>query len=141
MLVNAIVVMATPEHFAWLEGVAIAMGVGFTRTVAVIGVPMQVLAVGVIVNVTVTGAAVELVKDPLISPLPLAAIPVTPGLFLVQLKVVAGTLPVNATVVIILPEQIVWAGGVAIASGMGLTVIVVAVELSEGQTPLATTAL
>ena len=62
------------------------MGVGFTNTVAVIGVPEQLLAVGVIVNVTVTGAFVVLVKVPEIFPLPLPAMPVTPAvLSLVQL--------------------------------------------------------
>ena len=76
MLVNAMVVIATPEHFVWLDGVAVTFGVGFTNTVAVIRVPAQPLAVGVIVNVTVTGAAVVLVSVPVISPLPLAAIPV-----------------------------------------------------------------
>jgi hypothetical protein len=124
VLVNAIVVMATPEHFAWLEGVATAMGVGFTTIVAVIGVPMQVLAVGVIVNVTVSGAAVELVKEPLISPLPLVAIPVTDALSLVQAKVVPGTLPVKTILVMALAEHIDWLEGVAIASGVGLTVMV-----------------
>ena len=54
-----------------------ALGVGFTRTVAVIDDPPQVLADGVIVKVTVTGAAVVLMNVPLISPLPFAAIPVT----------------------------------------------------------------
>ena len=53
------------------------MGEGFTKTVAVIGVPPQVLAVGVIVKVTVIGAVVVFVSVPLMSPLPLAAIPVT----------------------------------------------------------------
>ena len=48
-----------------------------TVTVAVIAAPGQVLAVGIIVNVTVTGAVVVLVNDPLILPAPLAAIPVT----------------------------------------------------------------
>ncbi len=56
---------------------AIALGVGLTKTVAVIGVPVQLLAVGVIVNVTVIGAVVVLVSVPLMFPLPLAAIPVT----------------------------------------------------------------
>ena len=45
-------------------------------TVAVVGVPWQLLAVGVIVNVTVRGALVVLVSEPLIVPVPLAAIPV-----------------------------------------------------------------
>ena len=48
-------------------------------------VPGQVLAVGVIVNVTVTGAKVVLVNEPKMFPVPLAAIPVTvPVLFLVH---------------------------------------------------------
>ena len=50
---NTIVVIATPEHAVCEEGVATAFGVGFNTTVAVIGVPAQLLAVGVIVKVTV----------------------------------------------------------------------------------------
>ena len=42
-----------------------------------IDVPGQPFAVGVIVNVTVTGAAVVLVNEPLMLPVPFAAIPVT----------------------------------------------------------------
>jgi hypothetical protein len=106
--VNAIVVMGKPEQIVCDEGVATAFGVGFTKTVAVMGVPGQLLAVGVIVNVTVIGALVVFVNAPLISPEPLAAIPVTvPVLFLTQLKIVPLTLPVNAIVVIVAPEQIV----------------------------------
>jgi hypothetical protein len=57
-----------------------------TVTVAVIGGPGHPLAVGVIVKVTVTGAVVVLVNEPLILPVLLAAIPVTATvLFLVQL--------------------------------------------------------
>lgn len=67
------------------EGVATTFGVGLTNTVAVTGVPGQLFAVGVIVNVTVIGAFVVLVNAPLILPEPLAAIPVTvPVLFLVH---------------------------------------------------------
>jgi hypothetical protein len=77
-------------------------------TVAVIGVPGQLLAVGVIVKVTVTGALVVLVNAPLMLPAPEAAIPVTVAVLLrVQLKVVAGTLPVRTIVVIVAPEQMV----------------------------------
>jgi hypothetical protein len=80
------VVIAVPEQIVWLELVAVAVGVGFTNTVAVIGVPAQPFAVGVIVNVTVTGELVVFVKVPEIFPLPLAPIPVTlPVLSLVQL--------------------------------------------------------
>jgi hypothetical protein len=85
-LVNTIVLIAVPEQMVCDAGVATALGVGFTNTVAVIGVPGQPLAVGVMVNVTVMGANVVFVNAPLILPDPLAAIPVTvPVLFLVQL--------------------------------------------------------
>ena len=70
------------------DGVADATGPAkftFTSTVAVIGAPVQPLAVGVIVNVTVTGDAVVFVNSPVILPDPLVAIPVTGTvLFLVQ---------------------------------------------------------
>ena len=83
---STIVVIAPVEQIVCEAGVATAFGVGLTSTVAVIGVPGQLLAVGVIVNVTVIGALVVLVKLPLMFPLPLAAIPVTEAvLFLVQL--------------------------------------------------------
>jgi hypothetical protein len=120
--VNTIVVMVLPLHIVWVDGVAMALGVGLTNTVAVIGVPGQPFAVGVIVNVTVTGVNVVLVNVPVILPEPLAVIPVTVAvLFLVQLKVVPATLPVNTIGVIAKPEQIVWLDGVAVASGVGLT--------------------
>jgi hypothetical protein len=128
-----IVVIAEPEQVVCAGGVATAFGTGFTVTVAVIGVPVQVLPAlvydGVIVKVTVTGALVVFVKEPLISPLPLAAILVTvplaaSPLSLVQLYTVPGTLPVNAMVVIAVPEQEVCDAGVATAFGTGFTVIV-----------------
>jgi hypothetical protein len=73
------VVIELPEHMVWLEGVRVVMGDGFTKIVAVVGVPPQVLAVGVIVKVTVIGAVVVFVSVPMILfPLPLAVIPVTP---------------------------------------------------------------
>ena len=82
----AIVVMALPEQVVWFEFVAVAVGVGLTNTVAVIGAPGQPLAVGVMVNVAVIGALVVLVRVPEIFPTPLPAIPVTPTvLSLVQL--------------------------------------------------------
>ena len=63
-----------------------AVGAGFTTTVAVMGLPTQPPAVGVIVNVTVSGAAVLFVSAPVMLPDPLAAIPVTEAvLVLVQL--------------------------------------------------------
>ena len=60
-------------------------GVGLTVTFAVIAVPVQPLAMGVMVNVTVTGAFVVLFKVPLIFPVPVAVIPVTAVLSLIQL--------------------------------------------------------
>src|SRR4051812_3008178 len=58
-LLNAIVVIVAPEQIACVSGVADAAGpeFTFTSTVAVIGAPVQPLAVGVIVNVTVIGDA------------------------------------------------------------------------------------
>jgi len=97
-----------PEHIVCDDGVAVAVGVGFTSTDAVIEGPGQPLAVGVIVKITVWGVIVVLVNVPLILPLPAFEIPVTlTVLFLVQLKVVAGTDPVNTIVVIGLPEHAV----------------------------------
>ena len=74
------------------------------------------------VKVTVIGKLVGLVNDPLILPVPLAAIPVTMPLSLVQLYTVPGTVPLNTIVVIVAPEQIVCDAGVAVAVGVGLTV-------------------
>ena len=95
-------------------------------TVAVTGVPVQPLAVGVIVKVTVTGESVVLVSEPEMLPLPDAAIPVTVAvLSRVQLYVVPLTGPVTAMVVIDPPEQTVCDDGVAeLTDGVGLTVIV-----------------
>ena len=50
---------------------------GLITTVAVVGLLEQQLFVAVKVNVTVIGAFVVLVKDPVTFPEPLAAIPVT----------------------------------------------------------------
>ena len=77
LLLKAIEVIVAPEQIVCDNGVADAAGPAFTNTVAVIGAPVQPLAVGVIVNVTVTGDAVVFVNTPVISPDPLAAIPVT----------------------------------------------------------------
>jgi hypothetical protein len=102
------VVMFVVEHMVCEAGVASAFGVGFTSTVAVTGVPGHPFAVGVIVNVTVIGALVVFVKAPLISPAPLAAIPVTETtLSLVQLNVVPEVLPERTMVVMVAAEQMV----------------------------------
>lgn len=83
-LLKVIPEISAPEHIDWLGVLAVTVGIGFTTTVAVIGVPLQV-PTGVIVNVTVIGASVVFVKEPEISPEPLAVIPVTDAvLFLVH---------------------------------------------------------
>ena len=132
MPLSTIVWIAVPEHDVCEEGVATALGVGFTNTVAVIGVPVQVTPAlvydGVIVNVTVSGILVVLVSVPEMSPEPDAAIPVTlPTLSLVQLNTVPATLPVSTIVVIGTPEQTVCDEGVAVAVGVGLTITVAVV--------------
>ena len=68
---NTMGVMLVPEQIVWLFGVDAASGVGLTRVVAVMGVPIQPLALGVMVKVTSTGAIVVFVNVPLISPTPL----------------------------------------------------------------------
>jgi len=114
--------------------VATAFGIGLTTTVAVIAVPVHVTPAlvycGVIVKVTVTGALVVLVSEPLILPVPLAAIPVTVALLsLVQLYTVPATLPLFTIVVIAEPLQIVCEDGVATAFGVGFTVMVKLVDV------------
>jgi len=102
----------------WLAG-WFTSGVGLTVTVAVNGAP-QPPDTGVMVKVTVIGIFVGLVSEPLILPVPLAAIPVTIGLLRVQLNTVPGTVLVNTIVVIGLPEQIVCEDGVAASVQAGL---------------------
>ena len=78
--------IAVPVHMACEAGEATIFGCGFTTTAAVIGVPGHTLAIGVMIKVTVTGALVVLVNDPLILPVPLAPMPVTVAVsLLVQL--------------------------------------------------------
>ena len=103
--VKVIAVVAAPLHNTWL-GTAFTVGVGLTSTVAVNGAP-QPPTTGVMVKVTVMGIFVGLVSDPLILPVPLAAIPVTIGLSRVQLNTVPGTVLVKTIGIIALPEQIV----------------------------------
>jgi len=78
-----------------------------TVTVAVIGAPTHPLADGVIVKVTVIGALVVLVKDPIMElPLPLAVIPVTVAVLLrVQVNVVPLAALDKVIGIIALPEQ------------------------------------
>ena len=94
--------------------------------VAVIGVPVQPFADGVIVKVTVTGAEELFVNSPWIFPEPLLAISLqVKVLSLVQVKVVPLKDPVNTIVVISDPDQVVCELGVATAFGAVLTVTMV----------------
>jgi hypothetical protein len=75
-------VLLAPEHMVWVNGVFVTAGVGLTVTVYVLVVPVQLLAVGVIVIVPLIGAVVPLVavKDDTL-PDPLAAKPIAVLLF------------------------------------------------------------
>ena len=128
--------VADPLHSTWF-GCWFAVGVGFTSTVAVMLGPGQPLAVGVMVKVTVCGTAVLLVRVPVIGLLvPPAAIPVTlTKLSLVHAYVVPATVLVNTIGVIADAEQIVCDAGVAVAYGVGFTVIVKLVAVPVHVTP------
>ena len=77
--------VGAPLQTTWLAG-WLTSGVGLTVTVAVIAAPVQLPDTGVMVKVTVIGILVKLVSVPLISPEPLAAMPITVAtLSLVQL--------------------------------------------------------
>lgn len=127
--------MEVLEQIDCEDGVAVAAGVGLTVTVEVIELPAQALVpgpVGVIVKVTVTGELVVLVNEPLISPVPEDAIPVTVlVLSLVHAKVVPVTLldVPSAMPVMDEPEQILCDEVEALATGTAFTVI--AAELEE----------
>lgn len=127
-LLKAMAVIEEPEQIVCDDGLAAASGVGFTTTVAVIGVPSQPLLDGVMVNVTVTGALVVFTSVAFISsPLPLAPMPVTATLLsLVQVKVVPETLLFKSISVMDAPEQIICADGLAVAFGVGSTKTVAA---------------
>jgi hypothetical protein len=98
-------VMPDPEQIVCVKGVADIVAGGFTRTLAVCGAAVQLLADATMVKLTVTGVVPLLIKAPLILPVPLVAMPETDtGLSLVQLKVVPATPLVSATVEMVAPE-------------------------------------
>ena len=68
--------IVAPEHTVWVDGVAIAVGVGFNVTVAVETDPTHPFAVGVIAKFTFNIVAPVLVKVPAILFVPVFAIPV-----------------------------------------------------------------
>jgi len=118
-LLGTIDAINAPEQMVCVVGVSEAPG--FTVTFAVMGAPVQPFAVGVMVNATVIGAVVVFVREPVIFPEPLPAIPVTVAvLSLVQLKVVPLTALLNA-IEVGDAEQMVCDKGVATATGFGFT--------------------
>lgn len=114
----------------------IIVGTAFTSTVAVMGAPVQPLNIGMIVNVTVTGVVVVLNNVPVISPVPLAVIPVTEALLsLVQLNVVP-MIEDDSRMSEMLPEHMVCVTGVAIATGRFSFTVTVTVNGVPTQPPI-----
>ena len=129
-----IVVMAEPEQIVCEAGVAIAVGVGFTVIVKVLGVPVQVppplVNDGVTVMVATTGDTVALVAVKLaILPAPLAARPID-GVLLVQLYTVPGTDPVKLIAAVAVLLQTTWLAG-WLTSGTGVIVTLYVAVLTQ----------
>lgn len=78
-LLSAIFVIASPEHRVCAAGKAEMVGVGFTTTLTVNGLELQLSSVvAVMVKTVVCGEFVVLVKLPeIVGPLPVVPIPVT----------------------------------------------------------------
>jgi hypothetical protein len=108
-------VIVEPEQTDCELTEAVAVGLGLTCTVAVMGLPVQLPLDGVMVNVTVRGAPVLLVSVPLILPVPLAAMPVTDVVLSLVHLYVPPLMPLKAMVVIDAPVQIDCEEGVAVA--------------------------
>lgn len=118
--------VCVPEQIVCVAGVAVATGVGSTVTVTVIGVPGQAPSVGVMVYVAVPDTVPLVVSVwVMLVPFPAAA-PVTPLCATVQAKVAPAGTEVS-TMPVAVPEQIVCTAGVAVATGVGFTVIVTSI--------------
>lgn len=122
--------VCAPEQIVWLDGVAVTTGVGLTVTVAVTGDPIQLPRVGVMVYVAVPAAVPGAVSVcAMLVPFPADA-PVTP----VCVTVHANVDPVGTDVSAMfgaVPEQIVCVAGVAVATGVGSTVMVTVIGAPE----------
>ncbi len=111
-----------PEQIVCDEGVAIAVGIGFTNIGTSSGAPIHPLKVGVTVYVTVPVLLLVVFNTcAILEPVP-ADEPVAKDSLAVHPKVDPTGDELNAMPVTS-PEQIVCDGGVAIAVGIGLTVI------------------
>src|SRR5665647_3443645 len=141
LVVRTIGVMVPLLHMVWLAGVATAIGSGCTSTVAVLASPGQPFPlVGMIVNVAVRSVPVRFLRVPLISPVPLAAMPVTlTVLSLVQAYVVTPFIPllVVRTIGVMVPLlHMVWLAGFATAIGSGCTSTVAVIASPAQPFPL-----
>jgi hypothetical protein len=113
-------VVLLPLHTTWLP-TAFTEGVGSTTIENDFVVPLQAPYWGVTTIVAVTGAPVLLMAvNAAMLPVPLAGSPIE-GVSLVHVKPVA--VPLNDTVVVLLPLQISWLV-MALTTGVGCTVIV-----------------
>jgi hypothetical protein len=114
-------VIAVFVQIVCVAGLGTSFGIGFTTTADVTVVPKEhpLAFNGVMVNVTVIGAFVVFVKDPVALPVPLAAMPVTVAvLSLVQLRLL--TAPVIPIGPIAEPEQVVCVSGLATELSVGV---------------------
>ena len=90
--------------------------------------PVAMVSVGVIVNITLCCVLVLLLSVPLMLPVPLVRPETFTSWSLVQLYAILGKLPVKVIVVMALPEQLLCVEGEAVAVGIGLTVTVITFE-------------
>jgi hypothetical protein len=114
--------VVAPEQIVWEAGVAVATGMGLTVIITVSGVPEQPLAEGVIVYVAVPAVMPVVLRLWAMAEPEDAVAPETPDCTTVHEKVVPATLLVR-DIVVAVPEHRVCNAGVAVMTGMGLTVI------------------
>lgn len=120
--VNDMAEIEVPEQMVCVVAKVATVGLGLTVIEAVIVGPLQPFELGLIVNTAVCTVVVLFISEPLISPLPLAGIPVKSMVsVLVHVKVVPATFPERRMSEIVPPEQIVCEEGVAAAFGVGFT--------------------
>lgn len=122
--------VAVPEQIVWVAGVAVTTGIGFTVMVTVTGVPVHPLADGVI-EYTAVPAVVPVAVSVCAIDVPLPAdAPDTPVCVTVQEKVVP-VVKLDKEMPVVPPEQIVCDEGVAVANGIGFTVMVTVTGVPE----------
>ena len=136
VLVRAIIVVS-PEHKVAVIGFAVATGLGFTVTTAVIWLPVQPLAVTEIEYVAVPGTVPVAVNTwDMVGPVPELP-PLTPDWATVQVNMVPEVKLLRAMEAVV-PEQIVGADGVAVAVEPGSGLIVTVSVMGWPVQPFAT---